>query len=46
MFTSKTWLFKLENTPKRAIEFVLDGYQSSYLDLLKNTNVPGIKIMV
>ena len=46
MFTSKTSLSKLENIKKRALRFVLDDYQSSYTELLKNANVPGIKIMV
>ena len=46
MFTSKTSLSKLENIQKRALRFVLDDYQSGYTELLQNTNVPGIKIMV
>ena len=46
MFTSKTSLSKLENIQKRALRFALDDYQSGYTDLLKNANVPGIKIML
>ena len=46
MFTSKTSLSKLENIQRRALRFVLDDYQTGYPDLLQNTNVPGIKIMV
>ena len=43
MFTSKISLSKLENIQKRALGFVLDGYQSGYTELLQNANVPGIK---
>ena len=46
MFTSKISLSKLENIQKRALRFVLNDYQSGYTDLLHNTKLPGIKIMV
>ena len=45
LFTSKSFLWKLENIQQRALRFVLIDYESDYNDLLTKANVPGIKIM-
>ena len=45
MFTSKSSLLKFETIEKRALRFVLDDYASDNCDLLKKSDVPGMKIM-
>ena len=45
MLTSNKSLDKIKNIQKRALRFVLNDYETSYHDLLIQSEVSGIKIM-
>ena len=45
LVTSKSSVSKLGNIQKRALRFVLNGYETDGKDLLTEANVRGIKIM-
>ena len=45
MFTSKTSPTKLQTIRKRALRFAMNDYELNYVDLIKQYNVPGLKIL-
>ena len=44
MLANAKSLHKIETIPKRALRFMLNGYESSYEDLLKNSGNPSMNL--